>query len=97
MVEAKKCARCGCMYISETDVCGKCAKKDGADLYRLKGFINQGIEDELSQGEIAIATGISNRNLSRFLGYDEFKGVFGTVKKVAASSKAKESEFEELV
>ena len=32
MVEAKKCARCGTMYIAEAEVCGRCQKKDGVDL-----------------------------------------------------------------
>ena len=96
MVEARKCARCGCMYISETEVCGKCEKKDGADLYRLKGFIeNQGVGEEINQGELAIATGISNRNLSRFLGYDEFRGIFSEKSKEKAG-KVKEEEFIEL-
>lgn len=43
MVEAKKCMRCGCMYIAETEVCSKCLEKDGADLYKLKGFLNEGL------------------------------------------------------
>ena len=80
MVEAKKCQRCGCMYISENEVCEKCQKKDGADLYRLKGFFaTQELGGEISQGEIAIATGISTKNLSRFLGSEEFKGIFDGV------------------
>ena len=75
MVEARKCVRCGCMYISETEVCGKCQRKDGSDIYRLKGFFeNQNMEEGMTQGELSIATGITNKNLSRFLGYEEFKG-----------------------
>lgn len=74
MIEAKKCLRCGSMYISDSDVCGACQKKDGADLYKLKGFLAKGY-GEVTQGELAVATGISNKNLARFLGYDEFKGV----------------------
>lgn len=92
MVEARKCARCGCMYIADTEVCGKCQTKDGADLHRLKGFVeNQGY-GELTQRELAIATGITNKNLSRFLGYDEFKGVCIDEKNVAASGKIEEQE-----
>lgn len=86
MIEARKCARCGCMYIAETDVCSKCQKKDGADLYKLKGFLNDGLDEAMTQGELAIATGISNKNLARFLGYDEFKGVCNNEGIIAASS-----------
>lgn len=84
MLEAKKCMRCGCMYISEDEVCGGCQKKDGADLHKLKGFLEKGY-GEVTQGELAIATGISNKNLSRFLGYDEFKGVCINENIIAAS------------
>lgn len=97
MVEAKKCVRCGCMYISDAEVCGKCQTKDGADIYKLRGFLEQGYGEELTQGEISVATGITNKNLVRFLGYDEFKGI-GIIKKaVAASGKGQENEIQELV
>lgn len=84
MLEARKCARCGSMYISETEVCGRCQKKDGADLYKLKGFLEKGY-GEVTQVGLAEATGISNKNLSRFLQYDEFKGVCIEENAVAAS------------
>lgn len=86
MVEARKCARCGCMYIAGTEVCGKCQSKDGADLHKLKGFIESQGYGELTQGQLAIATGITNKNLSRFLRNDEFKGVCLEEKAIPASS-----------
>lgn len=76
MMEAKKCVRCGTMFISNNDVCDRCKNKDNADLFRLKGFMeNQNIGEEIAQGELSIATGITNKNLSRFLGLDEFKDI----------------------
>ena len=91
MVEAKKCVRCGCMYIADTEVCSKCQTKDGADLYRLKGVIeNQGYEG-MTQGELSVATGITNKNLARFLGYDEFKGVCVPKEAVAAGKEQEEN------
>lgn len=86
MVEARKCARCGCMYIAETEVCSSCQQKDGVDLFKLKGFLSEGIEEPITQGELSVATGISNKNLSRFLGYDEFKGICNQEGFIAASS-----------
>lgn len=97
MVEAKRCARCGCMYISDTEVCGKCEKKDGADIYKLRGFLEQGYGEELTQGELAIAIGITDKNLVRFLGYDEFKGIEIGKKAVAANGKGQGEEIQELV
>lgn len=98
MIGAKKCARCGCMYIAETEVCGNCLQRDGAEIYRLKGFLEQET-GEFTQGELSIATGISNKNLSRFLAYEEFKGVCAPKKAVAASGKNEEIDeiIEELV
>ena len=90
MVEARKCARCGCMYISDSEVCGKCETKDGADLYKLKGFFLENGCTNLTQGELAIQTGISDKNLSRFLSHDEFKGMFVNEKAVPASKNIKE-------
>jgi len=90
MVEAKKCVRCGCMYIAETEVCGKCQKRDGADMYKLRDFLNEGYEEEITQTELSVATGISNKNLSRFLGYDEFKGICIEEKNIKASNKDEE-------
>lgn len=86
MIQARKCARCGAMYIAETEVCSKCQIKDGADLYKLKGFLEGGLNEPITQGELSIATGISNRNLARFLGYDEFKGICNKEGVIAASS-----------
>lgn len=74
MVDVKRCARCGCMIVSEKDVCEECFKKDARDITKLKVFL----EDTNvinTKGELSIATGIVNKNLSRFLEYDEFKGI----------------------
>lgn len=90
MVEARKCARCGCMYISDSEVCGKCQTKDGADLYKLKGFFLENGLTNLTQRELAIQTGISDKNLSRFLSQDEFKGMFVNENAVPASKNIKE-------
>ena len=48
------------MYVAETEVCSKCQTKDGADLYRLKGFVeNQEYEKKPLPPEVS--------HLSRFL------------------------------
>ena len=83
MIEARKCVRCGAMYVSDTEVCGRCQQKDGADLYKLKGYFEKEFGAIGSEREISQATGISQKNLERFLGYDEFKGIeFGNVLEV---------------
>lgn len=92
MVEARKCVRCGSMYIAETEVCSNCQQKDGAELYRLKGFLKEGSGDPITQGELSIATGISNKNLARFLQTDELKGIYNGGEICAASGETEGQE-----
>ena len=74
MVDVKRCARCGCMIVAENNVCEECAKKDARDITKLKGFLEES-NNVGSREELSIATGIVDKNLSRFLEYDEFKKI----------------------
>jgi len=75
-MELKKCARCGKFFTSDVEVCNECEKKDLADLSKLKGFLEDGYVTGTSKLEISAYTGISTRNLTRYLGYQEFSGIF---------------------
>ena len=75
-MELKRCARCGKFFASEVEVCQECEKKDLADLSQLKGYFADNYVVGVSKSEISSTTGISNRNLSRYLGYDEFSGIY---------------------
>lgn len=75
-MELKKCARCGKFFASDVDVCHECEKKDLADLSKLKGFFADDYVSGVSKLEISAQTGISSRNLTRYLGYDEFNGIY---------------------
>ena len=75
-MELKKCARCGKFYASNATVCSDCEKKDLADLSKLKGFFSDNYVVGVSKNEIASTTGISTRNLNRYLGYEEFSGIY---------------------
>lgn len=71
-MEFSKCNRCGNFYISNSNVCPKCAAKDNLEFSAFKNYIQEnGFEESL--GAISSETGISEKNLSRFLNYDEFK------------------------
>ena len=74
-MEIKRCARCGKFYASDVDVCHECEKKDLADLSKLKGFFADSYINGVSKMEISASTGISARNLNRYLGYEEFNGI----------------------
>lgn len=70
-MDSKKCSRCGCFFISDTDTCPRCEKKDIFEMSNLKSFLDENscpstIED------LSIKTNISTQNLSRFLKTDDF-------------------------
>ena len=75
-MELKRCARCGKFYASDVEVCQDCERKDFADLSKLKGFFADNYVSGVTKNEISAYTGISARNLNRYLGYEEFSGIY---------------------
>jgi len=71
-MEINRCNRCGNFYVSTGIVCPKCSTKDGFEFSTFKTYIQEnGLEDSLNT--ISNDTGISVKNLNRFLGYQEFQ------------------------
>ena len=71
-MEFNRCSRCGSFYISEGNVCPNCSKKDNAEFSSFKTYLNEnGFENSLDT--ISNQTGISIKNLNRFIDYPEFK------------------------
>lgn len=68
-MEFNKCARCGNFYLSEGNVCPKCKVKDNLEFSTFKNYIQ---ENGLDGGVHTISgkTGISVKNINRFLGYE---------------------------
>ena len=78
-MEFNRCSRCGSFYISEGNVCPKCSTKDGFEFSNFKSYVQEnGLENSLDT--ISGETGISVKNLNRFLVYEEFKGFKNTLK-----------------
>jgi len=75
-MELKRCVRCGKFYDTEVEVCQDCIIKDMADMGKLKSFLVDGYTSGISKTEIAESTGISARNLDRYLGYEEFNNIY---------------------
>jgi len=71
-MEFKKCARCGCFFVSNSEVCCKCEAKDSADIMRLNNFIDNS-NDIYSINDISTSTGISLSNINRFIDEKKFK------------------------
>ena len=73
-MEFNRCSRCGSFYVSEGNVCLKCSTKDGFEFSTFQNYIKEnGLENSLDT--IADDTGISIKNLNRFIEYDEFKNL----------------------
>lgn len=75
-MELRRCVRCGMFLTTNIDVCKDCEKKDIAELGKLKNFFSNSYVNGVSKTEISSNTGISAKNLNRYLGYDEFKDIY---------------------
>lgn len=70
-MEFNKCSRCGNFYLSEGNVCPKCTTKDNLEFSKFKTYIDEnGLNENLDA--ISGETGISVKNINRFLGYECF-------------------------
>ncbi|MBO5478171.1 MAG: hypothetical protein J6A04_00330 [Clostridia bacterium] len=74
-MEFKKCERCGCFYLSETAVCENCMPKDNFELSKLRNYFdNENYSNTIDH--IAVDTGISVKNLNRYLENEEFSKIY---------------------
>lgn len=70
-MQLNKCSRCGCFFMSDSDVCPNCKPKDIYDMNKLKSFL-ENYDPNSSIEEISYSTGISEKNLHRLICSDEF-------------------------
>ena len=66
-MELNKCSRCGAFHTNESDVCPKCAGKDSLELSTFKSYIEENGVSSIDA--IATQTGIAQKNVNRFMGY----------------------------
>ena len=71
-MELNKCKRCGTFYLKANDVCPKCMNIENLELNTFKNFIEAN-GNEIPIDTIAFQTGISNKNINIFIGYDQIK------------------------
>lgn len=70
----KKCERCGCFFYTADDVCPKCAPKDIFEMEKLKNYLDGNIKTD-SITDISSNTGISVKNINRFLNSTNFTNI----------------------
>ena len=75
-MEVTRCSRCGAFYtnINKGYVCPKCAVKDNMELSTFKNFVEENGLEINSLSQISNQTGISEKNLNRFLNYEGLEG-----------------------
>lgn len=66
-MEFKRCARCGCFFMSSNDVCCNCESKDRFDIAKLNNFLEENNDNFNSVESLSIASGINLNNLNRFI------------------------------
>ena len=75
-MENKKCARCGCFYTSNDNVCHNSITKERFEMSKFKTYIEENnISDINSLNELSIGTGLSGKTLNRFLSQDDFSDI----------------------
>ena len=67
-----RCSRCGGFFMSEGNTWPSCLQKDQLEMSRLENFIMENSNTNLNLEDIASNTGISNKNLNRFLSQEQF-------------------------
>ena len=71
-MELNTCSRCGAFYTTNSNVCPNCETQERLELSRLKDFLSENNIPTTSIEQIACCTGISEKNVSRFLSQNEF-------------------------
>lgn len=75
-MEIKRCVRCGSLHTTENEVCRECVVKDNVEVIKLKGVLSEGLEVGTTKQDLAIKTGITPKNLNRYLQGEEFNGIY---------------------
>ena len=68
-----KCSRCCCFFKANSIVCPNCQEKDALEMHRLENYIQENENgNSYNFDTIMSSTGISAKNLTRFLNQDQF-------------------------
>lgn len=74
-MDFKKCPRCGNFFHSDLNVCQKCTTNESLDIQKLKNYFEENVgSQDYTMQEISVQTGISSRNLNRYMISEEFAG-----------------------
>lgn len=78
-----KCSRCGCFFLSNNDICPNCEPKDEKEIEVLKNYMEENTDYQVDH--MSYATGISTKNINRFLVQEQFSNFANQVQKTDLS------------
>lgn len=81
-----KCERCGCFFTAKVNVCPNCMSKDQNEIAQIKNFLIES-EEKVTLSDLTYKTGISERNLNRFLQDSKVNSSFKDLGLITNSSK----------
>lgn len=79
-MEFKKCERCGCFYTTNDAICPKCQPKENFEMNIVKDYLIN--NNEVSVESISDNTGISAKNVNRFLKNDDISNIINKDKNI---------------
>lgn len=66
-----KCERCGCFFVTDGNTCPSCTPKDTNDISKLNNYFLEN-ENKITLNQLSSITGISTRNISRYISDKNF-------------------------
>lgn len=75
-----KCSRCGCFFMSDSNICPNCQPKEQYEMNQLKDFLEEHTS-QINIDNLSDSTGISVKNLNRFLAQEQFADFSNQIQK----------------
>ena len=66
-----KCVRCGSFFVTDGDVCQNCIPKDRLDRVKFDDYMDNNTQETCAD-VISINTGVSVRNVNRYLNINNY-------------------------
>ncbi len=73
-MEFKKCMRCGCFFMSDTDVCCNCQTRDKMDIAKLNSILDENSNFNSIQ-DLSIFSGVNINNLNRYIANNQISNL----------------------
>ena len=79
-MELNRCKRCGAFFVTGNCVCPNCEPKDSAEMFKLKNYFEENDFSGSTVEALSYNTGISVKNLNRFLENKDFEKIVSKLK-----------------